>query len=109
MIVPLYISAALYALAGLGVAVFMLFIVAAAQEPEAWFIVILLSIPAVLSFVFAGFVFFFTSQLSKRKKWAWITAIIFAVMYTSSAFIILGIPILIGALRRETVDWFNTA
>lgn len=105
--IPLYISAVFYFLIGLAAIAFLVFVGGNGEAvPVILFAVWGLS--ALFCFALAGFIVFFTGKLRRRKKWAWITAIAFGALYTPSAFIFLGVPILIGALNPEVQAWFNT-
>ena len=105
MTVPLYISGGLYAVFGLFMLLIPMLVSASGDAPVIIFGIFLIG--TLLCFGLAGFIFYFTAQLKHRKKWAWITAIIFGAMYAPSAFIFLGIPILIGAFRPEVMSWYN--
>ena len=108
MTIPLYISAGLYLIIGLGATIWGLFAYNAVDQKVAGVVLGFAIFSALLSFCLAGFIIFFTGKLRQRKKWAWITAIAFGGLYTPSAFIFLGIPILIGALKPEVQAWFNS-
>lgn len=107
MTIPLFISAGIYLLIGLGVGGLALYMLAATNDPEAWIVCIPLFAMALVSIALAGFIWYFTSELPRRKKWAWIAAIIMGAMYTPSAFFFLGIPILIGAFKSDVMEWYN--
>ena len=111
MTIPLYISAVIYLLIGLGVIVLGAFVGLGDGQGEqsvAFVALCIMIFGALLSFCLAGFIIFFTGKLRQRKKWAWITAIAFGALYTPSAFIFMGVPILIGALKPEVQAWFNS-
>jgi len=108
MTIPLYISALIYFLIGLAVIALLAFVGFDTGQGGGAFLSTIWIFTAGLCFALAGFIVFFTGKLRKRKKWAWITAIAFGGLYTPSAFIFLGIPILIGALKPEVQSWFNT-
>ena len=105
--IPLYISALLYFLIGLGVIIWVLDFNIGAEHDLGPVMFGIAVFSALLSFGLGGFIVFFTRKLRRRKKWAWITAIAFGGLYTPSAFIFLGVPILIGALKPEVQAWFN--
>ncbi len=105
MMVPLYISAVLYGLLGIGLLALPAIISASGEAPAVIFFPFLIG--TFLCLALAAFICYFTAQLPKRKKWAWITAIIFGAMYAPSAFVVLGILILVGAFRPEVMSWFN--
>ena len=105
--IPLYISAALYGLIGIGMILFGVGLMGTGDR-EAVIVLVMLAIGSFMCFALAGFIGFVTSQLSHRKKWAWVAAVILGAMYAPSAFFFLGIPILIGCFNSEVNAWFNT-
>lgn len=109
MIIPLYISAGIYALLGVGLAlVFGLGLMSGELDGgEAAVFIIGLVFAVVMCVGLVVLILVICSKLKQRKKWAWIGAIAFGGMYAPSAFIFLGIPILIGALNSDVQAWFN--
>jgi hypothetical protein len=106
--IPMYLGAVLYVLVGIGMFVFGLFLVNSGEVGDgAQFLLIIFAMSAVFCFVLAGFFAYATTQLKHRKKWAWITAVVVGAMYTPSAFIFLGVPILIGCFNSDVNAWFN--
>lgn len=105
--IPMYIGATLYILIGLAVIGFSGLLMASANGGGAIFAMAMMVFTAFFAFALGGFMIYATNQLKHRKKWAWITAIVFGAMFTPSAFIFLGIPILIGCLNSEVNAWFN--
>lgn len=105
--IPMYIGAALYVLISLAVLGFGGFFLASGEAAEAIIPAAMMIFTAFVCFAFAGLMIYATAQLKHRKKWAWITCIVFGAMFAPSAFVFLGIPILIGCLRTEVSSWFN--
>ncbi len=106
--IPLYISAALYFLIGIGGFLILLVFLASADQRGEWLILLFFGIAGIfICLALSAFIVFFTGKLKKRKKWAWIAAIVFGVLYAPSAFIFLGVPILLGALKSDVQDWFT--
>lgn len=101
----LWTSSALYVLSGLAMAVFFAFMAKEEKDGAIAFIILgFASLGACLGMaVFAGVVAW---QLGERKFWAWICALILGGLYVPSLFIVLGVLVLLGALRRDVVAWF---
>ena len=109
MTIPLYISGVIYLLLGVATGFISMLVFANAEgaDGDVVFGLIILMLCTAMMFALAGFIFFFTGKLKQRKKWAWITAIAFGGLYAPSAFVFLGVPILIGALNSDVQAWFN--
>ena len=104
--IPMYIGAALYILIAIAVFGFAGFFLTSG-EAQAIVPAGIMIFTAFFSIALAGFMIFATSQLKHRKKWAWITCIVFGAMFAPSAFVFLGIPILIGCFQTDVNAWFN--
>ncbi|NJN59278.1 MAG: hypothetical protein HC879_18150 [Leptolyngbyaceae cyanobacterium SL_5_9] len=107
-IVCFHISAALYVLLGIGLAIFFGFIATQPASPEEYSIAVqplgifLGVFTLIFSFLLAAGVEVVVWGLRKLKYWAWIVGIVICALYITSAFVILGGLGLWGLLDSDT-------
>lgn len=121
-IIMMHISTALRALYGLGLIIFTLFLFFGGAMPD----IMEYGYNAdpegnTIGLIFLGIVFFIglfeigwsafnefvIYNLKLHKRWAWITAIVLAILNICSIFFILGIVALVGLLSKEVIPLFE--
>ncbi len=103
--IPMYIGAAIFVLGGFYVIVIMG--IAISNDRADTFFVALLIFGMLFFFGAGAGLIFATSQLKRRKTWAWATAVAMGIIYAPSATVLLGAPILFGCFQPKVNDWFN--
>lgn len=101
--IPLHVSAMLYAVVMVG-AWLLISMVAQEEEFSRMEATAIQAIVALLCISLIVFIEVVVEALKKGTKWSWIAALVLTVLYIPSAFLPLGVFMLVGLLKPEVQD-----